>query len=759
MATLNPFMAAPPSSPLICSTSQTLANKTDFDCSNVGLNYVMVTKTNGPNSNSCVSQVEVTNPFKLELFCNSSILTLNSSAQAYLNLSTVSNFTDNCGPVQLTSSLSSQTFGCNEIGLITYTIFLRDNYGNSAQCKTNVTIQDKTPPPVTCNNGSIIDIQETGVALVRASDLATVGHLLCESPVSLTANVSSFDCSQIGIHHLEIFAKDGFGNVGTCDTTVQVVDNIPPSLMCQTVVLSLNQTGYSLLIPLQTVSSFSDNCGKVNLSLPIDQSPIFDCSMIGNHIVEITATDSSNNTNICESIIRVVDEIFPLVVCQPDVLYLSLNSTTHQVSLNLSGVISNLTDNCGTPSLTVSQIDFGCSDIGINQVLITATDSSGNSDSCKLMVMINQTVLCRSPSITPLPSSSNFTSMSELSLYSSLSPIQTQIPMISVSLSASKSSTAFSSSSIPSSSANSFRSFSQSLSSTPSFTGSFLSGGEILSSPPIFHSFSSSPTRTLSPSYSPFPSLSQCAPKCDERLVIVLPAGNASNSIDIVPSYQAETKGVTIFIVNTKGEIRGSIFLSPSVASSTTNLTLSPLQIRDPSNLVSTRIDVTLFNSQGQEISQFKDKVTVCLHTKESVSKSDVSIASFLSFDLRLSETDSKDQNLCLGFYATSSRSWICQDKCLTPSNESMVCGQTNHFTNFAVLLEGITSGCDPQFIFGKAIYDSTLALGIAGLILIFCMVILILGSTRKGREWAEGGNFKNCKTKNLMSTFQEVDD
>lgn len=73
-----------------------------------------------------------------------------------------------------------------------------------------------------------------------------------------------------------------------------------------------------------------------------------------------------------------------------------------------------------------------------------------------------------------------------------------------------------------------------------------------------------------------------------------------------------------------------------------------------------------------------------------------------------------------------------------------MVCGKTNHFTNFAVLLEGSSSGCDPQYIFGKAIYDSILALGIAGILLIIGVAILVFGSTRCGRERFAGDKFNN---------------
>ena len=77
-----------------------------------------------------------------------------------------------------------------------------------------------------------------------------------------------------------------------------------------------------------------------------------------------------------------------------------------------------------------------------------------------------------------------------------------------------------------------------------------------------------------------------------------------------------------------------------------------------------------------------------------------------------------------MGYFDVQTNSWICQDKCLKPSSNYYVCGSTNHFTNFGILLEGSNSGCDPQYIFGKAVYDSTLALGIAAIVFI-CIFIL----------------------------------
>ena len=45
------------------------------------------------------------------------------------------------------------------------------------------------------------------------------------------------------------------------------------------------------------------------------------------------------------------------------------------------------------------------------------------------------------------------------------------------------------------------------------------------------------------------------------------------------------------------------------------------------------------------------------------------------------------EQNQCLGFLNRQNK-WVCEDPCLTNKN-GQLCGTTDHFTNFALLLTG----------------------------------------------------------------------
>ena len=113
-----------------------------------------------------------------------------------------------------------------------------------------------------------------------------------------------------------------------------------------------------------------------------------------------------------------------------------------------------------------------------------------------------------------------------------------------------------------------------------------------------------------------------------------------------------------------------------------------------------------------------------------------------------------------MGYFDVQTNSWICQDKCLKSSSNNFVCGSTNHFTNFGILLEGVSSGCDPQYIFGKAIYDSILALGIAGIVCCCDILILAFGSTKIGRRLIggkEAERIRKARAKKLNDQQKQV--
>lgn len=76
-------------------------------------------------------------------------------------------------------------------------------------------------------------------------------------------------------------------------------------------------------------------------------------------------------------------------------------------------------------------------------------------------------------------------------------------------------------------------------------------------------------------------------------------------------------------------------------------------------------LDIKLFSQDDVEVTEFKDQpVKLC----------------FSSYS-----NDKKDN--CLSYFSAKSLNWECEDSCVDEQDDNFYCGNTDHFTNFALLL------------------------------------------------------------------------
>src|SRR5437763_1803753 len=115
----------------------------------------------------------------------------------------------------------------------------------------------------------------------------------------------------------------------------------------------------------------------------------FDSSNIGTNHVTLTVTDNNTNSATCTATVTVVDLIAPVAVCQD--LRVELNANG-QGTIDPAQINNGSTDACGIASLSLSQTNFDCSNIGTNLVTLTVTDNNGNSQSAPATVTVVDTV-------------------------------------------------------------------------------------------------------------------------------------------------------------------------------------------------------------------------------------------------------------------------------------------------------------------------------------------------------------------------------
>ncbi len=79
----------------------------------------------------------------------------------------------------------------------------------------------------------------------------------------------------------------------------------------------------------------------------------------------------------------------PTAVCQNINVYLNVAGTASIVAADIDG---GSTDNCGPVTFSASTTTFTCANIGSNNVILTATDGSGNSSTCTAVVTVLDTI-------------------------------------------------------------------------------------------------------------------------------------------------------------------------------------------------------------------------------------------------------------------------------------------------------------------------------------------------------------------------------
>ena len=250
------------------------------------------------------------------------------------------------------------------------------------------------PPVITCPASFIVD-NDAGfcAAIVNFPDAVASdpdGDLVS---VIQTAGLASGSTFPVGISTIEYTATDAAGNITTCTFTITVEDNEPPAVVCQDITIQLDAFGDASITASDIDGGTTDNCGISTITAsPVD----FTCTDVGANNVTLTVTDINGNSSTCIAVVTVEDITAPSVVCQDITVQLD---ATGSVTIDPASLDGGSTDGCGGALSYAIDIDtFGCDDIGTNNVILTVTDPSGNSDTCMAVVtvedMVAPTLVC-----------------------------------------------------------------------------------------------------------------------------------------------------------------------------------------------------------------------------------------------------------------------------------------------------------------------------------------------------------------------------
>ncbi|MEL7160539.1 MAG: hypothetical protein AAFN92_07260, partial [Bacteroidota bacterium] len=300
-----------------------------------------------------------------------------------------------CAPEDITRA-DAFTLNCTSgDSLVENAILVTFASGATSGCDVLILLEDEEAPVIEANDTTLF-LDENGLASLAIADFADVVSDNCESEVTdifrvedadsddftgadagakFLDRILEFTCDDLGNVNLrvEIVATDAFGNESRDTITVTVLDTIAPVISCVSDTVYLDANGEIADAPGENVTIEEDNCppGMI-VGSPLQ---IFTCGEVGvNEFTETRTDESGNESEPCTFTVTVLDTIAPELTITPADVTLDLDGTAMLTVPDLAVAA----DACGIASVTAERLDFGCDDIGLVFVEVTATDVNGN---------------------------------------------------------------------------------------------------------------------------------------------------------------------------------------------------------------------------------------------------------------------------------------------------------------------------------------------------------------------------------------------
>ncbi len=428
-----PVITCPASITLACPGVATYANATATDnCSGVtvvrtsgpasgsnftnGTTSVTFTATDGSgNTAACSFNVTVSDLTPPSITCPASITQSCAGPVSFANATA----TDNCGNVTVAQTSGPASGSSFPTGTTGVSFTATDGSGNTAACSFSVSIQDLTPPVITCP-ASIIAPCPGPVTFANATATDNCGL----AAVVQTSGPASGSTFSNGTTTISFSAVDGSGNTAACTFSVGVSDLTPPTINCGIFSGGApNRTGHggdslgrasfndndnsvdtdpgACGALYEYDNEVADNCGGVTL-VQTSGLPSGSVFPIGTTTNTFVVTDGSGNTASCSFDLTVTDNEAPVAVCQA-ITVSPASGTTVTVT---PGQVATFSDNCGVATTAVTPNSFNCSQAGQTiPVVVTVTDVNGNSSTCTTTVTVDGSG-CNQP---PVPVCQNVT--------------------------------------------------------------------------------------------------------------------------------------------------------------------------------------------------------------------------------------------------------------------------------------------------------------------------------------------------------------
>jgi hypothetical protein len=343
----------------------------------IGTTTVTCTATDASgNQAGCQFTVTVNDTENPSVTCPANIVQSNDPGQCGAAVSYTAPATDNCPGVLVVCSPPSGSFF--PVGTTPVNCTATDAAGNQASCQFTVTVNDTENPTISCppnivkgNDPNNCDTMVTFIAI--PGDNCPGVSYVCSPP--------SGSLFPVGTTVVTCTATDAVGNQASCQFTVTVNDVQGPTIVCSPNIVSGTDPGRCDAAVTYTVTA-SNGCPGVTLVCTPPSGSIFP---VGVTTVNCTATDVAGNQASCSFTITVNDNENPTVSCPANI------TTNTEPGYDCKATVSytaSAADNCPGVTFACNPPSGSAFPKGLTTVTCTATDVSGNTDSCQFTVLV-----------------------------------------------------------------------------------------------------------------------------------------------------------------------------------------------------------------------------------------------------------------------------------------------------------------------------------------------------------------------------------
>ncbi|MGB7842316.1 MAG: HYR domain-containing protein, partial [Salinimicrobium sp.] len=361
-----------------CEIVSKTLNQFDFTSADLGVVPVTLTVTDAASlSDQCTVQVTVEDtpaPENPEAVCKDIPVSLNDNGEASITAQQVYGGTDST--LELDIDVSS--FDCSNLGENKVLLTVTDPAtGLSADCTATVTVEDNTPPEISCTPLTVY-LNSEGTVKISAEAVGKDSFDNCGISQMFLDN-DTFRVGDIGQQMVRLTAVDASGNESSCQTTVNVkpFEELPAGVICpeaETIPLDEDGEVKSLRVKYD---------GSADLDFELSRT-YFTCDDIGSHTLNVSWT--GDFTGSCTSEVTIVDNTPPSLSCASN-LDLRLNASG-TANITANDVVETAYDNCTVEDMYLDRTSFSAEDLGEQIVRVTVVDNSGNESFCQVRVNV-----------------------------------------------------------------------------------------------------------------------------------------------------------------------------------------------------------------------------------------------------------------------------------------------------------------------------------------------------------------------------------